>query len=164
LKTDIPHFITIGIQLNLKDKKIMFLNNKKYLIILVWALIMLTSCSNNNDGSPDHSAIATILDKWWYPTYSGSNDFYIHSDGRYEQRDADTNVITSTGNWILVKEEEDLATIKVDYDENTNQHYKTVWFQFYEIQEHSFSIVQSYDGINFGIPSLIYQDTDKIFP
>jgi len=128
---------------------------------ILLGLIIMTSCSNNDGSSPDNTVIAPILDKWWYASYCCNSDIYIHSDGRYEQRDEETNIITDTGNWTLV--DEDLAIIKVDYDEGTNQVLSAIWLGFLDIQEHSIAVSQSTDGTNFYEVSL-YQDTDKIFP
>jgi len=127
--------------------------------IFLFGLITLSSCSNNDDSSPDNTVIASILDKWWYPSYCCTADLYIHSNGRYEQRSHDSDVITDTGNWVL--EDKNIAIIKVDYDEGTDQLLPSVWFKFVDIQEHSFEIYQSNDGIVFGLPSAIYQDTEN---
>jgi len=132
--------------------------------IFLFGLITLSSCSNNDDSSPDNTdsspdntVIASILDKWWYASICCTTDIYIHSDGQYEQRDSESNEITYTGNWVW--EDEKLPIIKVDYDEGTDQHLSTVWLKFFDIQEHTMSIWQSEEGTDF-YPVSTYQDTD----
>lgn len=128
----------------------------KKLFILILSIIVL-SCSRDNNSSPDYTVIASILDKWWYASYCCTSDIYIHSDGKYEQRDSQTNEITDTGNWIL--EDEKLPIIKIDYDEASPQTIPTLWLEFFNIQEHIIEVYQSSDGINF-YPVSWYQDRD----
>jgi len=135
----------------------MFLNKKSLIGIFLLGLIVLTSCSKNDDSSPNNTVIASILDKWWYASICCTSDFYIHSDGRYEQRNPESNEITDTGNWIW--EDENLSIIKVNYDEGTDQTFSIFWFGFSEIQEHTIYVSQSEDGIDFYWVST-YQDTD----
>ena len=129
-------------------------------LFLLTLTILVLCCSNDNDSSPDYTVIASLLDKWWHPYSCCSSDFYIHSDGRYEQRDPESNEITDTGNWVL--EDENIPSIKIDYDEGTQQTLPTLWLQFFDIQEHTINVYYSSDGINFN-PVDIYQDTDSEF-
>ena len=108
----------------------MLLNNEKFIGIFLLGMMILTSCSNTDDSSTDYTIIAPTLDQWWYPKSGGVADFYIHSDGRYEQRNAETNVINSTGNWVL--ENENLPVIRIDYDEGTNP-VSSYWLKFEDI-------------------------------
>jgi hypothetical protein len=103
--------------------------------------------------------MASILDKWWYPKFNGTDEFYIHSDGRYEQRKPNSEVTKYTGNWIL--EDKQTAIIKVDYDEGTDQNVSTIWLLFSEIGEHSLEVYQSYNGIDFNLPSAPYHDANN---
>jgi len=140
----------------------MLLNKRNLIRIFLLVSIVLASCCNNDDSisednSNDNSAITTILDKWWYASICCTSDFYIHSDGRYEQRDSESNEITDTGNWIC--EDENLSIIKVNYDQGTGQTLSTVWFKYSEIQEHTIYVSYSEDGIDFFWVSY-YQDTD----
>lgn len=137
----------------------MFINKENLIGIFVFGFIMLTNCSDNNEKRPDNAVIASILDKWWYPDYSGTDEIYIHSNGRYEQKHPNSEVTNYTGHWIL--EDEQVAIIKVDYDEGTDQNISTIWLLFAEIREHSFEVYQSSDGKDFSVPSAIYHDANN---
>jgi len=126
--------------------------------IIFFGWILLMGCSNTDDTKPDSSVTDVLLDKWWYPYYSGTDAFYLHSDGKYDQKHPNSEVIDYTGNWVWVEENKPLLII--DYDEGTDQILSSYWLGFSDIKEHTVTVSPSDNGTDFFF-SLPYEDTNN---
>jgi hypothetical protein len=144
---------------NTKNNLMKNKNVLKVIGIFLIGFTMLTSCSSSDDSSPNNSDNSSIFDKWWYDSNNVTADIYFHSDGTYEQKIVLLGTeFSGTGDWTW--EDEDAGIMKVDNIEGNGQLYPSVWFKFSDTQEHTFTIQQSTDGIDYSV-EVFYQDTDN---
>lgn len=135
-------------------------NVLKFLGIFFLGLIMITGCSKDDDNdSNENNVVSTfIFDKWWYDSDDFAADIYFHSNGDYQQKKiVSGQEYTATGNWTW--EDEDAGIMKIDNIEGENQTETEVWFKISDIQNHSFKLEQSLDGIDYYI-EVFYNDTN----
>jgi len=106
------------------------------------ATLTLIGCNDDDDiTTPESSA---IFDKWWYAE-DVLADFYISSNGEFEQNDGSSTSNSFFGEWTWVDESE--LTLKVEYlpGRGLGQPERS-WLRFSNLTETTVSVEQSLTG------------------
>ncbi|GAA4892917.1 hypothetical protein GCM10023311_16680 [Flaviramulus aquimarinus] len=135
-------------------------NLLKLLGIFIIGLIIMTSCSSDDDSNTDTNFVNVFFfDKWWYDSNDLTADIYFHSDGDYEQRTAfQGNEIKGTGAWTW--EDENSGIMKIDNFGGSGQVLSSIWYKLTNIQTNTITIQQSLDGTDFS-NEVIYNDSNN---
>lgn len=135
-------------------------NLLKLLGIFIIGLIIMTSCSSDDDSNTAANSVNVFFfDKWWYDSNDLTADIYFHSDGDYEQRTTfQGNEIKGTGAWTW--EDESSGIMKIDNFGGSGQVLSSIWYKFNNIQTNTITIQQSLNGTDFS-NEVIYNDSDN---
>jgi hypothetical protein len=146
----------------------------KFSLFILLVSIALVSCENepltgtftDESGtgvstSLDVGVTSVLLDKWWYDSANVTADVFFNSNGEYKQYLIVSNVeFTATGDWFW--ENEAAGIMKINNIVGNAQAVSEVWMKFTNIENSSFVLSQSTDGVDYSaFQSVNYQDTDN---
>lgn len=134
--------------------------------VMALAIFSITSCDNeplegefSNGSGSSNANISSIYDKWWFDSEDFAADIYFHSNGVYEQKIILLGVeFEGTGDWYW--EDENARIIKIENLTGQGQTASEAWFKINNIQNSSFDLKQSTNGVNYS-SVVTYLDTDN---
>jgi hypothetical protein len=127
------------------------------LLILIFSATLLTGCSS--DSSSSGGDTSELFDKWFYDSEDFTADVRFNANGTYLQYlEFGGMTFSNTGTWVWINESQKI--MKISYETGPNA-VTEAWFKFSNITDHSFSLKQSTDGVEYTTDARIYNDSDE---